>query len=208
MLTKTIRGKRSDGGDDDDDDDDNNDGEENDASTALPLPVFVHTSLLLDRARLRMETAKERSESAERTRAFHYGVTNNDGSMSDIDKRNEEEILSLTQAALDDCNEALRMDSKCAQGYALRSQLQLMFCGSDEDGNDGVELDFTDNHSNNNIITTTNDSNSGESAVLSAAAKDALAAYLVGGSTDLRSIILLSPYLLPICNYLSTHLTT
>ena len=135
-----------------------------------------------------METAKERSESVERTRALRCGANNNDGDVSDAEKLQEEEVMSLAQAALNDCNEVLRMDCKCAQGYALRSQLQLMFYGGGGDGNNALELDYTGNHSSNsNSNNNLNDINSGESAVLAAAAKDALAAYLVGGSTDLRS---------------------
>ena len=182
-LTKAIQGKRSDDDENEDEDDDddkdkeNDKFEEGDESAVLPLPVYVHTALLLDRARLRMEAAKEQSESAERTRALYDRIHANGGELSDGEKLNDDEVLSLAQAAMNDCNEVLRMDSKCAQGYALRSQLQLMLGGSGGDGDDTAEVDCIVSNSNN-----------GESAVLAAAAKDALAAYLVGGSTDLRSI--------------------
>ena len=79
--------------------------------------------------------------------------------------------------ALCDCNTALAMDKRCVAAYALRSKL------------DPVEIlceDTSSNENNADIIALEKTLKATEKAeLLASAARDALAAFLIGGSSDL-----------------------
>ena len=87
--------------------------------------------------------------------------------------------------ALADCNAVLEMDNRCIHAYALRSKLSPGIIDEEEQDNCKEKEEEEDEEIEGEVLQNESSVTVKKADRLAAAAKDALAAFLVGGSTDL-----------------------
>ena len=87
--------------------------------------------------------------------------------------------------ALADCNAVLEMDNRCIHAYALRSKLSPGIIDEEEQDNCKEKEEEEDEEIEGEVLQNESPVTVKKADRLAAAAKDALAAFLVGGSTDL-----------------------